>query len=66
VIPESWHKAVELFGAADAADKQGLPDRHDELMKQAIDYVRTHRSPTQETRRRKRRMIVGRRYGFNG
>lgn len=62
IIPEVWHKAIELFAAMDAADKQGLPDRRAELRGMVIDEIRSHRSPTQETRRRKRRMSVWRRH----
>lgn len=58
VIPEVWHKAIVLFGAADAADELGMPDRRKELYQQAVDFTRTQRTPTQETRRRKRRLVM--------
>ena len=61
VIPVVWHRGIEYLAAADAADKQGLPDRRDALFKMVLTFIRSTRSPTQETRRRKRHMNVWRR-----
>lgn len=57
-IPEAWHRAVELFAASDAADKLALPDRRDALYNQAVNAIRSTRSPTQETRRRRRHITM--------
>ncbi len=60
VIPLVWHRGVELWGAAEVADKQGMPTRRDELLSQAVAHVRATRTATQETRRKRRYLSMGR------
>ncbi len=60
VIPEVWHKGVELFASVEVADKQGMSTRRVELREEAIDFVRGTRTPTQETRRKRRHMTLWR------
>lgn len=62
VMPAQYHRGIELFASAIAADKLGIPDRRDELQAMAIAFARSHRTPTQETRRRRRGMNVWRRH----
>lgn len=58
VFPEMYHRAVELFAAVDAATIMREPDLRDDFYKMAVQYVRDHRRPTQQTRRRRRSMRV--------